>query len=512
VKISAVIIVKNAEQTIAATLESLKAFDEVLIYDNGSMDKTLPIAGKYENVKIVMGLFIGFGETKNAAASYARNDWIFSIDSDEVVSPFLLNSISETKLQTDIVYGFERFNYYRKKRVRFSGWRKETIYRLYHKGTTKFNNKKVHEGLILDNIKTSFLKGELKHYSYQKISDFNRKRALYSDLFAGENKGKRKSSPLRAVISGMYDFFNTYFLRLGFLDGYRGLLISFSNSSVTFIKYLKLYEANLNNNIKTSLIVTTYNRPTALKKTLESILEQTVPPEEIIIADDGSTDTTRIFIKEFSKTCFIPIHHIWQSDKGFRAARSRNKAIVKAQYEYLIFIDGDMILHKKFIENHLSEAKQGIFIQGSRVLLSPDQTEKILKSDTKNFNLLFSESKNKLNSLYCNILSKLFWSLSSNSHNGIRSCNFSLYKQEIIKVNGFNEDFVGWGREDSELVERLFNTGIKRKNLKFKGIQYHLYHTVGVTKTENNQILEKSVSEKLNWCPNGINKYLQQQK
>ena len=110
--------------------------------------------------------------------------------------------------------------------------------------------------------------------------------------------------------------------------------------------------------VKTSLIITTYNWKEALQLTLESIIGQTISPNEVIIADDGSQHDTKEMIEDFKKTCNFPIIHSWQDDKGFRAAKSRNIAISKSKYEYLIFIDGDIILHKKFIENHLNLSKK----------------------------------------------------------------------------------------------------------------------------------------------------------
>ena len=507
--ISAVIIVKNAELTISATLESLKAFNEVILYDNGSDDNTLNIAERFENVRIIQGEFIGFGPTKNLAASYAENDWIFSIDSDEVVSPNLLSLLQTTSLDAGAVYSIERFNYYQKKRVRFSGWRKEIIFRLYNRKTVSFNDKMLHETLeIPGNVKKKHLKAEIRHYSFHSTSDFIHKINLYSDFYANARKGKKSGSPLRAVISGFYEFFNKYILRFGFLDGYRGLLISFSAGAGAFYKYIKLYEFN-RKDTKCSLIITTYNRPDALLKTLESVLYQTVPPDEIIVADDGSKEKTRELINNFAKNSFIPLKHSWQEDKGFRLARSRNLAIAKSSYDYIIVIDGDMILHKSFVEDHLACAQEGFYIQGSRVFLKENLTKDILADNKKVPDIVFSAGiKNRLNGIYAPLLSKLFCRKISRSHDSIRGCNFSLYKKDILEVNGFNEDITGWGREDSEFVERLYNNGVRRKNLKFRAIQYHLYHPEGSAASVNNAILQKAIDQKLKWCENGINQHL----
>ena len=129
--------------------------------------------------------------------------------------------------------------------------------------------------------------------------------------------------------------------------------------------------------MRISLIVTTYNRPDALSLVFKSIQNQVIKPFEVIVADDGSDERTRKAIENYRRTSSYKIIHSFQSDKGFRASRSRNKAIAKANGDYIILIDGDMILHSEFIKDHAFNAKSGFFIQGSRVLLSEMQTKNI---------------------------------------------------------------------------------------------------------------------------------------
>ena len=258
-----------------------------------------------------------------------------------------------------------------------------------------------------------------------------------------------------------------------------------------------------------SLIITTYNWVEALELSLKSALTQTKLPDEIIIADDGSDKETEKLIKKISKLTDIKIIHSWQEDLGFRAARSRNLAISKSSCEYIICIDGDMILDKNFIENHMQCAKKGFYLQGSRVLLKQNLTQQII--DNMHFTKppLFSKKiKNNINGIYSKFLSSLQCKINSQSHKGVRSCNFSFYKNELIKVNGFNEEFTKWGREDSEFVERLYNIGVRRNNLKFSGIQYHLYHKEGNSNNFNDSILENTIKNRLTWCDNGIDKHL----
>ena len=130
--------------------------------------------------------------------------------------------------------------------------------------------------------------------------------------------------------------------------------------------------------MKITLIISTYNWQEALFLVIESIRRQTIPPDEIVIADDGSNDKTKNLIAYFNKEFVMNIIHSWQKDKGFRAARSRNKAILKSSGTYIVLIDGDIIMHPNFIKGHIINAEPGHFIQGSRALLSEKETKKIL--------------------------------------------------------------------------------------------------------------------------------------
>jgi glycosyltransferase involved in cell wall biosynthesis len=258
-----------------------------------------------------------------------------------------------------------------------------------------------------------------------------------------------------------------------------------------------------------SLIITTYNWKEALKLSIFSIYNQTIFPDEIIVADDGSSDGTTEMLEEFATYSSIPIVHSWQEDDGFRVSHSRNKAIAKAKGEYIILIDGDMILHPKFVAQHLAHAKEGYFIQGSRVLLSEQKSKDVFAKEQLKFGFFESGISNRKNTIDSDFLCQKF-SKEQNSHKGIKTCNMSFFRDDCIKVNGFNEEFVGWGREDSEFVERLYNSGINRKSIKFNCIAYHIWHNENSRKMldTNDKILANTIEKKLKWCENGIDKYL----
>jgi glycosyltransferase involved in cell wall biosynthesis len=243
--VSAVMIVKNGERTIRRTLESLKEFDDVVVYDNGSVDETLNIARIYPNVHLIEGNFDGFGTTKNRAASFAKHDWILIIDSDEVVDEELLHELKTKPLDPKTIYIVNFLAFYKEIQIKHCGWNNQKIRRLYNKTVTRFNDNAVHENIIDEGMKKEPIEGNMKHYSYMSISDFIVKLDRYSTLFANDNAGKKSSSPFKAFFNGLYSFFRTYILKRGFLDGYAGLIIAFSHMATNFYKYIKLYEMNL---------------------------------------------------------------------------------------------------------------------------------------------------------------------------------------------------------------------------------------------------------------------------
>lgn len=241
--ISVVMIAKDAEATLSKVLDSLKEFGEVIVYSNNSTDNTDKIALKYPNVKLINGEFIGFGPTKNKAASMASNEWIFSLDADEVVTPEFIENLKILKLDEKKLYTILRTNYYKDTQIKHC-WGDDVIVRLYNKKQTTFTDKKVHEKIIVDGFQITQIDGIVKHFPYATVSDFIVKLDRYSTIFAQDNVGKKSSSPLKAFLNGKFSFIKTYFFKRGFLDGYAGLVIAFSHMATNFYKYIKLYELN----------------------------------------------------------------------------------------------------------------------------------------------------------------------------------------------------------------------------------------------------------------------------
>jgi glycosyltransferase involved in cell wall biosynthesis len=506
--IAVTILTKNSRKHLPACLAALEAFEEVIVLDNGSTDDTVKIAADFANTKIVHSPFIGFGPLKNLAAQHTVKPWILSIDSDEVLSEELAREILQLDLSdTCKVYAFLRHNYYGNKLIKACGWDNDYVLRLYHKGTTSFADLPVHEYIHTEGLSVQRLNGTLHHYSFDSISQLLHKMDHYTTLFAKENRFRKTSSPAKSFFKWSFSFFRNYILQRGFLYGYEGLAIAFSNANGTFYKYMKLHEEN--QHLSISLIVTTYNCKEALGAVLRSAFKQTELPKEIIVADDGSREDTRALIEEMAKIAPVPLLHSWQEDIGFRAAESRNRAMALATGEYLVIIDGDMVLHPDFLKSHRQAAKKGQFIQGKRVLLNPETTKAVIAGALQRINPFSKGIRNRFNAISSGILSGIF-SKEQKSLKGIRSCNMAFWQQDVLHINGFNEDFVGWGREDSEFAVRLLNSGLKRKNLKFGGVAYHLFHNENSRQSlpENDAILSKAITDKTVFCPNGINKHL----
>ena len=258
-----------------------------------------------------------------------------------------------------------------------------------------------------------------------------------------------------------------------------------------------------------TLVTPTYNWPEALNLLLLSILEQTVLPNEVIIADDGSTEDTKKIISEFQKTFPVPLIHIWHEDLRNRKPAIMNKAIAAAKYDYIIEIDGDIIMNKFFIEDHLNFAKKGHYLFGSRVNIKKNFLTELFSKKTIQFNLLSKGIKKRGRTIRIPFLMRFSKSVTERSSK-LRGCNMSFWRNDFIKINGFNENLVGWGIDDSEMIQRMHNVGILGKRLKHCGIAYHIYHKEQSRSQLdiNDEILKQTTEKKLTFIEKGINQYL----
>ena len=232
-----------------------------------------------------------------------------------------------------------------------------------------------------------------------------------------------------------------------------------------------------------SVVITTYNRPDALAAVMAACFLQDDKNFEIIIADDGSTANTRDCIARLAANAPVPVKHVWQPDAGFRAAMARNRGTLAATGDYIIFLDGDCVPQRDFITRHRALAQPGFLVSGSRILLSQRLTERALRdgidvaglSVVERVRLRLSGDMNKV------LQTMLRWPDVGRvrrkfSWRRIKSCNLGVWKSDLVKVNGFDESFTGWGHEDSDLVVRLFHAGVLRKDGAMATEVLHLWH------------------------------------
>lgn len=260
---------------------------------------------------------------------------------------------------------------------------------------------------------------------------------------------------------------------------------------------------------KCSLVTPTYNWPQALELLLLSIKNQTVLPNEVLIADDGSREETTQLIKKFQNDFPVPLIHIWHEDNGNQKPKIMNKAIAKASFEYIIEIDGDIIMHKDFVKDHLKFAKEGQYLFGSRVNIQKNILDTIFKEKITHFHFFSKGIKKRTRTLRMPFF-MLFEKKHTMISKKLRGCNMSFWKEDFITINGFNESLVGWGVDDSEMIQRLHNIGIVGKRLKHAGIAYHIYHKEQDKShiSLNNAIEDEVREKKIKFIEKGINQYL----
>ena len=239
-KISATIITQNEELNIERCLTSLSWVDEIVIVDSYSTDKTIEICKRFK-CKIIQTDWKGFGNTKRFAVDNASNDWILSIDADELVTEELKNRIENILIDPKYqAYNIKRISYYLNRRVNHCGWDRDYPLRLFDRNYGNFNDKEVHESVVIKGNKTK-LEEAILHYTYPNISSHINKINRYTDLSSIEMEGKRSYGILTSLLLGINKFLKMYFLQKGFLDGRIGFILSINSAFGVYLKYLKTW-------------------------------------------------------------------------------------------------------------------------------------------------------------------------------------------------------------------------------------------------------------------------------
>ncbi len=267
---------------------------------------------------------------------------------------------------------------------------------------------------------------------------------------------------------------------------------------------------------RATVIAAFYNKIDYLRLVLAGFERQSEKDFELIVADDGSKQEIVKELESLSKEISFPLIHIWQEDKGFRKNKILNKAITTAKSNYIIFIDADCIPHFRFVEEHISYSEKGSCLTGRRVNLSQKYTQILSPQKVReglieknNFALikdsLFGESFYVEKGFY--FKSRLLRKIFNKKERGLLGCNFSLYKEDMLNINGFDERYeapsIG---EDSDVQFRLELNGIKIISLNHIAVQYHLYHQLLERPQENLSLFNKIRKEKHAFTPFGIKK------
>ncbi len=242
--ISVTVLTRNGERHLKEVLSALVPFGEVIIYDTESSDRTLEIARRFENAYVVHAPFIGYGPTHNMATASTNNDWVLSINGNELVSEELVKALSEATLDPLAVYSFPRLNYYNGKLIKWCGWHPDRKIKLYNKQQTRFTDDTVHESVMTTGMRIVAFQAPIRRTPYHSMDDFLQKMQSYSSLYAEQNRGRKNSSLPRAWSRSVGAFLRSYFLKGGILGGYEGFVISAFQAHMTYYKYLKLHEVN----------------------------------------------------------------------------------------------------------------------------------------------------------------------------------------------------------------------------------------------------------------------------
>ncbi len=252
-----------------------------------------------------------------------------------------------------------------------------------------------------------------------------------------------------------------------------------------------------------SLIVTTYEWPQALRRVLECLGRQRDASFEIVVADDGSGPATAELVAAMQRTSPVPLRHIWQPHQGFRAAESRNRAVAASHGDYLIFLDGDCLARPDFLAAHRALAESGWFVAGNRALLSESFSKVLLQTPEAAADWVSrplggwigARLRGDVNRLAPMMRLPAGWQRKHKPREwrGAKTCNLAVWREDFLRVDGFDESYVGWGHEDADLAVRLIRSGVRRKEGRFAASVLHLWHAAAPRQglSANEQRLEE---------------------
>lgn len=269
--------------------------------------------------------------------------------------------------------------------------------------------------------------------------------------------------------------------------------------------------------MRIAVIVTTYNRPDALAAVFAGYEAQHDTDFELIVADDGSAAQTRRVIDSYRSRAPFPVAHVWHEDRGFRAAAIRNRALATTAADYVVFTDGDCVPAPQFVARHRQLAERGWFVAGNRILLSAACTRRVLEkhlpihawSGVSWFAAWLKRDINRWLPLVA-LGDGRFRKRMPQRWEGVKTCNLAVWRDDLLRVNGLDESYSGWGLEDSDLVIRLLHAGVKHKSGRFATPLFHLWHAENDRSrlAENQRRLDAILQSQQTLATLGISRYL----
>ncbi len=265
-----------------------------------------------------------------------------------------------------------------------------------------------------------------------------------------------------------------------------------------------------------SVIVSTYNRPQHLTRCLEGFRHQTVPDFEILVADDGSGPETAEVVAAAAQSLPVPLRHVWQEDRGFRKCRVLNEALRAARSDYLIYTDSDCVPDRRFVEMHLRYRRPGRMLVGRSVKWGERRSQAIDSGVIQRG----GHARIRLRDVWDNLhgRNRYIWlgiylpgdwgfrlAQRIKTNRNTRGGNMSAWKADLVRVNGWNEDFESWGLEDVEIGLRLRRAGVEGVAVTNKALNFHLWHPEGDKKSRSaRNAYNATKAHGRAWCPNGL--------
>lgn len=256
-----------------------------------------------------------------------------------------------------------------------------------------------------------------------------------------------------------------------------------------------------------TLVISTYNQPEVLAKAIHGLQRQTRWPVEVLFSDDGSGESTRELITRFAASASVPVQHIWHPDDGFRKTIILNKTLAAARGDYVIFTDADCVPHPKFIADHASLAEKGYWVQGRRCFVREEFVSQFDANTIPAFGWMLAGK-------IIGATKGIRWPMPiirrDTKQRGIIGCNMAFWREDLVAVNGFDEEYAGWGSEDSDVATRVYHLGRRRKFVYGRAIAFHLNHSQAPRhhyEASLARLAETMASGKIR-CEHGLNHHL----